>query len=137
MCIMSQLKSHHIQHLYVTLSSLFDPNPNLQASPKQPFLFYSKIRITCCRHRGALENCSACKRGFATLKPNNQQLRSRLICIQCSHILRDNVKVQISQQPCLKHKFVWNSVSSASDNLLYHLAWTFVNQNVLFNDQCF
>lgn len=86
--VMNQLKSHHIERLWVTLSSPSDPNPSLWASPNELFICYSEIRM---RHVAGTEVlwriALHANVVLQSLSPTNQQFCSKLICIQQSHIL--------------------------------------------------
>lgn len=113
MWVMNQLKSHHIERLWVTRSSPSDPKPSLRASPKWAFhLLFRNQNEACCRHRGALKNCTACKRGFAILKPNNSAvlfqayLHTALTYSDCARRERTSFTAALFDA----HEIVWNSV---------------------------
>lgn len=104
MWVMNQLKSHHMEQLWVTPSSPSDPNLGLWASPNEVFICYSEIRM---RHVAGIEVlwriAVHANVVLHSLSPRNQQFCSKLICIQYSRILPMCTawKAQISQQPYL------------------------------------
>lgn len=82
----------------------FWPQPQPLSFAKWAFhLLFRYQNEAWCRHRGALKNCTACKRGFAILKPNKPAIlfQAYLHTVLTYSAYVHNVKVQISQQPSL------------------------------------
>lgn len=63
-------------------------NPHLWASPNELFIYYSQIRMRRAAGTGVLwRSALHANMVLQSLSPTNQQFCSKLICIQCSHIL--------------------------------------------------
>lgn len=100
---MNQLKSHHMERLWVTLSSPSDPSLSLWASPNELFIYYSEMRI---RHVAGTEVlwriAMHAKRLFfvALLKPDESAIpfQAYLHTALTYSAYVHGMKVQISQQ---------------------------------------
>lgn len=141
MWVMNQLKSHHIERLWVTPSSPSDPNPSLWAPPNELFIYYSEIRMRHVAGTEALWRIALhANRVLQSLSPTNQQFCSKLICIQHSRILPMCTvwKYEFNSSPVwcswnwMKLSLNWSWILHAS---LFYIS---VKQNMLlFNGQCF
>lgn len=114
-----------------TMSRPPDPNPSPWTKYALRLPFRNKNEA-CCRHRGAVKKCIACKHGFALLKLNKSAFlfRDHLHRAPSSPAYVHDLKSKnISQQ-------LWFLEIVCEVDL--HLCWVFVNSNMLlFNSPCF
>lgn len=104
-------------------------NPHLWASPNELFIYNSQIRMRRAAGTGVLwRSALHANMVLQSLSPTNQQFCSKLICIQCSHILPMCTVWTVLLWSCLElifSKFMYVYLPLWGKTCYYLMTWGF------------